>query len=133
WMSMVSGDGSGGFSTPVNLQTGASPFVSVIADFNGDNKPDLAVGTGSLNPPTFPPTPPTEYNVSIHLGDGAGGFAAPKNITINTSPGSYLTRIEAGDFNGDGQNELGVIGYFGCADVLLGDSPGHFPGGGVWC
>src|SRR5262249_25307361 len=125
------GDGAGGFSTPVNLQTGPSPFVSVIADFNGDNKPDLAVGTGSLNPPTFPPTPPTEYNVSIHLGDGAGSFAAQKNITIKTSPGSYLTQIEAGDFNGDGKTDLAILSYFGSTVILYGDGAGNFTTGGL--
>ena len=125
------GDGAGGFSAPINLETGRGPLVTVIADFNGDNKPDLAVGTGSLNPPTFPPTPPTEYNVSIHLGDGAGGFAAPKHTTINTSAGSYLTQIEAGDFNGDGKTDLAVLSYFGSTVILYGDGAGNFTTGGL--
>ena len=125
------GNGAGGFSAPVNLPTGTAPFVAAIADFNGDNKLDLAVGTGSLNPPTFPPIPPTEYNVSIHFGDGAGGFSAPKNVTINTSAGSYLTQIEAGDFNGDGKTDLAVISVFGSTVILYGDGAGNFTTGGL--
>ncbi len=129
-MILLYGDGAGGFSAPVNLPTGPNPLVTAIADFNGDNIPDLAVVTGPLTPPPFPPVPPVTNNVAIHLGDGAGGFLAPKHNSIPASIGSFPTQIEAGDFNGDGKKDLAVNGFFGLVAILTGDGGGNFTASG---
>ena len=80
----------------------------IVADFNGDGKPDLAFAM--------------ERGLSVVLGLGNGRFAASTSIT-NYSWGSYLA---AGDFNGDHNLDLVTAGmYFGT--VLLGDGRGNFP------
>src|SRR5207253_530444 len=86
---------------------------SVVGDFNGDGKQDLAV----INYPN---------SLSILLGDGAGGFT-----TTNYAIGSYAVSIAVGDFNGDGKQDLAVANYGTGSDpntvsILLGDGAGGF-------
>jgi uncharacterized protein (TIGR03437 family) len=103
---IMTGNGAGGFSSPVNLDTGPSPIDLAIADFNSDSIADLAVVTGPLTP-----SDPFEgiFNLAIHLGDGAGGFAVPMHISFTTGPLANPTQIETGDFNGDGKPDLAVL------------------------
>jgi hypothetical protein len=42
-VSVLLGDGNGGFSTPTNLAVGAQPVSVLLTDFSGDGKNDLAV------------------------------------------------------------------------------------------
>jgi hypothetical protein len=58
-VSILLGNGKGGFKPMVNYEVGYQPFSIVTADFNGDAKPDLAVanqasGTVSILLNTFP-------------------------------------------------------------------------------
>jgi uncharacterized protein (TIGR03437 family) len=119
----LTGDGAGGFSAPVSIETGPSPIDLAITDVNSDGAPDLAVVTG----PTLPPDPSqSNYNLAIHLGDGVGGFAAPRHISFTTSPSSVPTRVETGDFNGDGKPDLAVLASFGPAIIFTGDGAAGF-------
>src|SRR5258708_5611987 len=42
-VSVVVGDGKGGFATARNYRAGAAPISVAVGDFNGDFSPDLAV------------------------------------------------------------------------------------------
>jgi hypothetical protein len=91
-VSVLLGDGSGGFAPHTDFVAGSQPRGVASADFNGDGKPDLA--TGNYN----------NSNTSVLLGDGTGAFGSATNFPVGTNPSS----IASGDFNGDGQPDLAV-------------------------
>jgi hypothetical protein len=80
---------------PVRLRPApGSPFASggsagelAIADFNSDNKPDLAIITSG--------------GLVTFVGNGLGGFSSPTTV-LSSSTGGLL----ASDFNGDGKPDL---------------------------
>ncbi len=92
-ISVYLGDGAGNFTT-----TSMSPFFSggagvndlILADLDGDNQVDLVASHFS-------------EEVSVHLGDGTGGFGTPI-VTFNGPNG--VGDLGAGDFNGDGMADL---------------------------
>jgi len=100
--------------TPVTptLITGNTPVHAVAADFNNDNRLDLAVANFNGN------------SFQIFTGNGNGQFAAPQ--TINT--GSRPIHLLAQDFNGDGAADLAVT-LFGAdrVDIFLNNGAGSFP------
>jgi len=87
-LSVLLGDGAGGFPTVRNFATGFSAFAVAVGDFDGDGKPDAAAA-GSKT-------------VGLLSGDGSGGFGPSTNYTLTQSPIS----IEAGDVNGDGKLDV---------------------------
>jgi RHS repeat-associated protein len=101
------------FFTPITYTTGAStaPYQSVVGDFNGDGKLDLATVDISSN------------SVSVLLGNGDGTFKAPVLYTVDTSPNS----VTAVDLNGDGKLDLVTSNFSGqTVTVLLGNGDGTF-------
>lgn len=89
---VLTGKGDGTFNAPALFNAGGSPLPPwydrslVVADFNGDGKPDvLAITEGS--------------NVSLLLGMGDGTFA-PSAQSVLTGAGTSW--VAAGDLNGDG-------------------------------
>jgi hypothetical protein len=115
-VSVLLGDGSGGFAAAVNFTPGHEPESVAVGDFNGDGRADLAVANYLSN------------NVSVLLGDGSGGFTAPVNFAAGEGPVS----VAVGDFNGDGRADLAVANEAlpntasGNVSVLLGDGSGGF-------
>ena len=106
------GDGTGELtasnSYSVNLRGG--PFV--LADVNGDGRPDLITTEGS-------------QTIDVLLNTGSG-FAAP--VTINA--GEDVLSLSVADVNGDGHPDL-VVGRetfqgVGSVAVLTGDGKGGF-------
>src|SRR5262249_59918431 len=89
---------------------GTNPNSVAVGDFNRDGKPDLAVANRLSN------------NVTILLGDGAGGFSQAASSPVGA--GSFPRYMAVGDFNGDDKPDLAVVivGYHHVA-ILPGDGP----------
>jgi Bacterial Ig-like domain (group 3)/FG-GAP-like repeat/Abnormal spindle-like microcephaly-assoc'd, ASPM-SPD-2-Hydin len=127
-------DGDGTFHNVSYGTGGVSPVQVVVADVNGDGKPDLivanscaslATGCGGLG------------SVGVLLGNGDGTFqtAATFSVegTITVTNGPWAVAV--GDLNGDGKPDLALTVYCnvgtGCPNgggvsVLLGNGDGTF-------
>ncbi|HYW43991.1 MAG TPA: VCBS repeat-containing protein [Bryobacteraceae bacterium] len=89
----------------------------VVADFNGDGKPDLAVSYFGSD------TAGTGGGVFVLLGNGDGTFGAPKSISAGSAPVS----LAVADFNGDGKLDLAVANVTSrTVSLLPGNGDGTF-------
>src|SRR6266852_4421083 len=101
------------FQPAVTYGVGAVPRVVVVADFNGDGNPDLAVvNVGSSD----------SGNVSILLGNGDGSFLPANSIAAGQHPISLCVA----DFDGDGRLDLAVGDANDTLELLLGNGDGTF-------
>jgi hypothetical protein len=99
-----------------DFPTGTGPESAIVADFNGDGKPDLAVVNSADN------------TVSILLGNADGTFASRRDFATGKSPVSVV----AGDFNGDGNLDLAIANSSDLTvSILLGNGDGTFQSGAV--
>ncbi len=112
-VSVLLGDGAGGFSAPTSIpfQPNTQTRVFGLGDINGDNRPDLGVIE------LFP----TSRRVHLLLGNGVGGFS-PQLLTDQV-PGAF--RLIAGDVNADGKRDL-ALSSGGIIYIALGDGAGGF-------
>jgi len=103
------GKGDGTFAgAPAYLVPGG-PTSIVTADFNGDGKPDLAVGGAAPQ---------------ILLGEGGGRFQM--GVTPAGGGGGPYIGLATGDLNGDGKADLAVNDGGNGAVVYLGNGDGTF-------
>lgn len=110
-LSVLLGDGMGGFGAATNFAAGMLPLGVAVGDFNKDQKLDLAVANAQSN------------NVSVLLGDGVGGFGTATNFAVGSGP----QMVVIGDFNGDNKPDLASANLSGnSVSVLLGDGMGGF-------
>jgi hypothetical protein len=114
-VSVLLGDGMGAFSAATNFGTGTTPESVTVGDFNGDGIQDLVTANANAG----------SQNVSVLLGDGAGGFGPAANFGVGFQPRS----VAVGDFNGDGRQDLAVANEnSNTVSVLLGNGAGSFSG-----
>lgn len=107
------------YSLGPTLQSGGThPKGIVVADFNGDGKPDVAVSNFDQN------------SVAVFLNSGLGIFAPPiiTPVQLNDSLGLNVGSLAVGDFNEDGKPDLVVSTIAGsqASIVLLGNGDGTF-------
>jgi len=107
-------NGSGGFSPAAAgpFALGISALAIAVADFDGDGILDLAIPDRLNN------------NISIWLGDGAGGF---RDAGGRFATGGTPWGVAVADFNADGKPDLAVANLgSNSVTVLLGDGAGGF-------
>ncbi len=114
-VTVLLGNGTGGFAAAPGspFQAGSNPIAVIVKDFNKDGKLDLAIVNQNSN------------NVTILLGNGAGGFSqAPGSpIAVGATPQFAATA----DFNGDTNADLAVSNSASnTVTILLGNGSGGF-------
>jgi hypothetical protein len=87
-ISIMRGDGAGGFAPAATVGSGRHPSDIAVGDFDGNGKPDLAALVTN--------------GVAILLGDGAGNFNAPAGSPVPVHGHS----LALGDLNGDGRSDF---------------------------
>ena len=106
--------GDGTFSAEsVTYAIGGGSGMIAVGDFNGDGAPDLAV-TNSI-----------DGTVSVLLNAGDGTFAQQVTYSAGGAPGDAYS-LAVADFNGDGANDLAVVGGASAVIVLLNAGDGTF-------
>ena len=105
-VTILIGNGAGGFgeATGSPVAVGTLPASVVIGDLNGDGKPDLVTANNN------------SHNVTILLGNGAGGFSPSTGSPV--SVGANPRSVAASDVNGDGRLDL-VVSNFTSNNVTI--------------
>lgn len=113
-MNILLGNGDGTFTPgPTFPLSGQNVNNAVVADFNGDGKPDLAISLPDAN------------EVQILLGNGDGSFTALPPISVY---GVFV--VATADLNKDGKPDLVTVNFGpGTLTVLLGNGNGTFTQG----
>ena len=91
-VSVLLGNGAGGFAPATTFTTGLAPRAVAIGDLNGDTKPDLGVANFDA------------ASVSVLLGDGTGGFGAKSDFATGPNPSSLVI----GELSGDAIPDIAV-------------------------
>ena len=113
-VTLLLGDGTGGFAEPATTLAGNDPRQGVAADFNGDGRLDLA-GVDAAG-------------IVVLAGDGRGDLAPLSSTPVGLAP----LFVAAAAIDDDGALDLAVL-CEGSRDVkiLLGDGNGSFDVGSV--
>ncbi|MCH8124084.1 MAG: VCBS repeat-containing protein [Bacteroidetes bacterium] len=109
-VSVLIGDGMGGFARDVVLRPGFPPFSVAAADFNGDGLIDVAAASGE-----------GVGALAIWFGSATGEFRAAGSYEMAVGP----TKLAASDLTGDGRAEVIVTSWVGGEVAVLegGDEP----------
>ena len=113
-VSVLLGNGKGGFSAGVAYPAGTTVSNALVADFNGDGKLDVAVTDSAAG------------SVDILFGNGDGTLSAPVVYSALANPVALTT----GHFTNSGKVDLAVASSTGLA-VLLNDGTGKFSAAAV--
>ena len=113
-VSVILGDGKGGFGPPASFAPGGVPLFVATGDFNGDGKMDMAV---TLNNPG---------EVSVLLGKGDGTFLPAAPYPVESGPQG----LAVADVNGDEIPDLLVVNECGHVDGCRQGTVSVLPGNG---
>ncbi len=91
-VSVLWGQGGGGFAAPLTLACGNSPVQVLLQDVSGDGRDDILVSNFASG------------SVSIFNNTGTRGFAPGQTLSVGQSPFG----LAGGDFNGDGKLDVAV-------------------------
>ncbi|MGE6758300.1 FG-GAP-like repeat-containing protein, partial [Corallococcus interemptor] len=112
------GNGDGRFGASRVLVAPSQVSAVAIVDLDGNGRPDLVTSNAGGTP-----APTLNGNVSVWMGDGAGGFGVRKEFATGVAPNALL----AEDFTGDGKVDLVTAnGLDHTVSLLAGDGAGGF-------
>ncbi len=110
-LSILLGDGSGGFGAATDYLVPNGPSYIGVRDVNHDGHEDLAVACQNGN------------NVSVLLGNGSGVFGVVTNFATQTNPIGVVLE----DFNADGNQDIAATNLLSnSVSILLGNGLGSF-------
>lgn len=116
-LTLLFGNGSGGFSAAGNVRIprlsapASRPVSAAIADFNGDNLPDIIVAANQADPA-----------LHLLLGDGFGFHFATTPLPAS----DRLLYVAAGDINGDQIPDIATLGVDASIKLFAGVGNGTF-------
>jgi hypothetical protein len=103
------GNGNGTFQPPQRFSTPNTPTIIAVGSLVKDGPPSIVVNGSHSGGDVF-----------LYFGNGAGGFAGPKVVSL---PGSQVVNgVALGDVNGDGWPDLISVGGY----VAYGEGGGNF-------
>lgn len=108
FLSLLPGDGKGGFGTPVQINADPNPAGVTPADIDLDGDPDLVVIHGTL--------------IAIYRRDESGTFPPRDQYPVDMNP---INSVAVGDINGDRFPDL-VIEHITGFGVMLNNRDGTF-------
>jgi hypothetical protein len=107
------------FAAQQTFAVGTNPTSVAVADFNGDGKPDLAVGNYNNGNSAVSSTVSVLLNTTP-TGSGTASFAAQQTFAV----GFYGDSVMAADFNADGKPDIASVGLGGQeVSVLVNTTP----------
>lgn len=113
-VSVLLGMGMGRFASRVDYDFGDGPASLVVADVNGDQRPDVIVARGNGD---------GGDRVSVRLAVGDGTLGPQRDYPTGRAPAN----LAVADVNGDGQLDVVTPNHFDAAvSVLLGIGDGTF-------
>ncbi len=110
-ISVVRGDGEGGFLAPVQFFAGEAQNSLDLGDFDGDANADIVAALSG------------GARFGLLLGDGSGGFGAPMIIA---TPGSESELVLAVELTGDAHLDVVIADADSRVTIFAGDGSGQF-------